>query len=211
MRRAANPWDRFYRQHDAPWRGERSLADLQAALGAATPGRRILELGCGNGKTLRPLRMAGYDVVGVDIAWHALRRLGEGVLADAAALPFHEASFETVLDLHCTGHLGPRGRAAALAEACRVVRPGGHIVVERLGRGDLRATQGTPVAGDVAARAVADGRRTHFEDEAGLCAAVEDAGFGVVDSATVTWRQRLGATAARRESVRVVGRRGAAG
>src|ERR1041385_2647607 len=104
VRRAANPWDRFYRHHEAPWRGERPVAELLPLLGAGP----VLELGCGNGKLLKPLLAAGVDAIGLDVSFHALRRLAAGTpraLADAAALPFRDGAFTAVLDVHCTGHL----------------------------------------------------------------------------------------------------------
>lgn len=177
VRRAANPWDRFYRHHEAPWRGERSVEALRPYLGDGP----VLELGCGNGKMLRPLRKAGVDAVGLDIAWHALRRLGLGVLADARWLPVADDAFTCVLDIHCTGHLDPAGRAVAWREAARVLTPGGHLVVERLGPDDLRAGQGQPVDGD-AARVLEDGRTTAFETRDALEARLVRAGFEVVAS-----------------------------
>jgi SAM-dependent methyltransferase len=161
LRRAANVWDRFYRHHEAPWRGERPVAGLLPLLGAGP----VLELGCGNGKLLRPLRAAGVDAIGLDVAFHALRRLAPAtprVLADASVLPFKDASFTAVLDVHCTGHLGAVGRAAAAREAARVLRAGGHLVLERLTPADLRASQGKPVEGEPGMKQVEDGRRTHF-------------------------------------------------
>lgn len=203
MQRAANPWDRFYRHHEAPWRGERAVADLVAMAG----GHRILELGCGNGKTLRPLAAAGTDVVGLDISFHALRRLDAGlarVLADAATLPFIDASFGLVLDIHCTGHLGRVGRDAAAAEAFRVLRPGGHLVVERLTPADLRAQQGRAVEGEPGMRAVQDGRRTHFDDAEGLARDFAAAGFVAVSSQVETRHPGHGGRQVTRESVRVL-------
>ncbi|MHB1262131.1 MAG: class I SAM-dependent methyltransferase [Thermoplasmatota archaeon] len=176
MKRAANVWDRFYRHHEAPWRGERPVADLLPLLGAGP----VLELGCGNGKLLRPLRAAGVDAIGLDVAFHALRRLSADtprVLADAARLPFKDGSFSAVLDVHCTGHLGAAGRAAAAAEAARVLRPGGHLVVERLTPADLRASQGKLVEGEPGMKEVEDGRRTHFAHADELEAAFAGAGF----------------------------------
>ena len=204
VRRAANAWDRFYRYHEAPWRGERPLAPLRPWLRSP-----VLELGCGNGKLLRPLARDGLRVVGLDVSWHALRRLPhrDRVLGDAAALPFGDASFATVLDIHCAGHLPPAGRREAAREAARVLRPGGHLVVERLGPSDLRAGQGRPVEGDPAARALADGRTTWFADEDALVALFGAA--GLVPCATEVGRRSLAARdgARLRESVRVVFRR----
>lgn len=172
MERAPNPWDRHYRYHEAPWRGERPVKDLLPWLGSGP----VLELGCGNGKLLAPLEREGVDSVGLDISFHALRRLGRGVLADAAGLPFQDACFSAVLDVHCTTHLLADGRMRAAREATRVLRPGGHLVVERLTPDDLRAGQGTAV--EPGTRRLADGRTTHVSDEADLRA--EHAGLEAV-------------------------------
>jgi SAM-dependent methyltransferase len=161
VQRAANVWDRFYRRHEAPWRGERAVVDLVPRLG---PGP-VLELGCGNGKLLKPLAAAGVSVVGLDISWHILTRLPAGipaVLGDASALPFRDESFTAVLDVHCTGHLRSRGRQVAAEEALRVLKPGGLLVIERMTPNDLRASQGKPVEGEAGMRVVEDGRETHF-------------------------------------------------
>lgn len=217
MRRAPNPWDRFYRYQDAPWRGERPVADLLPLLGSGP----VLELGVGNGKLLRPLLRAGVDVVGLDLSWNVLRRLAAGtggagsaagagtvVLADAAALPFRDGAFSAVLDVHCTGHLLAVGRAAAAREAFRVLREGGACVVERLGPDDLRAAPDAPgeeVEPDT--RRLADGRTTHFSDEADLRAEREAAGFAAVSLETVRRSPRLRGQAVTRSSVRGVFRR----
>jgi SAM-dependent methyltransferase len=182
MERAANPWDRFYRYHEAPWRGERPIAELVPLLGAGP----VLELGSGNGKLLKPLAAAGIPVVGLDVSWHALRRLPGAipvVLADAARLPFRDEAFSAVLDIHCTGHLGAAGRAQAAREAWRVLRPGGRLVVERLTPADLRAGQGAPVEGEPGVRALQGGRTTHFATPEALAADFAAAGFTVLGAA----------------------------
>lgn len=179
VKRAANVWDRFYRLHEAPWRGERAVAELLPWLGDGL----VLELGCGNGKALKPLLAAGVDVVGLDVSWHILSRLpseAKRVLADAAALPFQDGAFSAVLDLHCTGHLGAAGRAVALAEMARVLQPGGHVVQERLTPGDLRAGQGQAVGDEPGMREVQDGRRTHFGHPPDLADEAERAGLALV-------------------------------
>lgn len=175
MRRAANAWDRWYLTQQAPWRGETLVADLVPHLEPP-----VLELGCGNGKTLGPLRRAGLDAVGLDVSWNVLRRVpGPLVLADARWLPFADDSFGSVLDLHCTGHLLAPGRALAAAEVARVLRPGGTVVAERLGVADLRAGTGSWVEGEAWTRRLADGRTTHFSDEADLASEYVAAGLQV--------------------------------
>jgi SAM-dependent methyltransferase len=170
----------------------------------------VLELGCGNGKLLRPLRKAGLDAVGLDVAWHPLTRLPPDtprVLADAASLPFVDGAFTAVLDVHCTGHLGSVGRAQAARESARVLRPGGILVVERLSPADLRASQGKPVDGEPGMVEVADGRRTHFADAADLRRDFGAAGFTALDEAVERRMPGHGGRQVVRESVRVLFRR----
>lgn len=122
----------------------------------------VLELGCGNGKLLRPLQAAGIEVVPMDISVNAMTRLGQGVAADASQLPFADGAFSAVLDVHCTGHLLAGGRARAAQEKRRVLQAGGHLIVERLTPDDLRFLKGDEPEPDT--RRLADGRTTHFSD-----------------------------------------------
>ncbi|MGB1586025.1 MAG: class I SAM-dependent methyltransferase [Thermoplasmatota archaeon] len=166
---------------------------------------RILELGVGNGKTLAPLQAAGHEVVGLDVSWNVLGRIqGPRVLADASALPFVDASFQTVLDLHCTGHLLANGRVAAHREQARVLAPGGHVIVQRLHPEDLRATKGAEV--EAGTRELADGRRTHFSDETSLRADLEAAGLEVVHCTVDRHKQKIRGGRAQRAQVMAVAR-----
>lgn len=104
----------------------------------AAAGGRVLELGCGNGRILLPLRARGFDVVGVDASGAMLRELvrkaaGRVPVArmDARALGF-PAVFGVVLCPYSlvTYQAGP-GDVAALLRAVRdVLRPGGTFVVD---------------------------------------------------------------------------------
>jgi SAM-dependent methyltransferase len=99
---------------------------LLTALAEARP-RRILDVGCGDGRI--PSTYAGADVVCVDsseAAVAAARGRGlEVVQADARELPFAEGSFDAVTCNHALYHLDDPGQA--LAEFVRVLRPGGRF------------------------------------------------------------------------------------
>ena len=84
--------------HDSYWLFHR---DLFLEL-VPPPPRRTLDLGCGEGRFARDLAARGYDVVGVDASPTMLAAAREAApelelhLADAAALPLDDASFELV-------------------------------------------------------------------------------------------------------------------
>lgn len=100
-----------------------------AALGLA-PGSAVLDLACGTGALGAEGRRAGYTVVGADMSagMLALRRPpGHAAQCDAAALPFSTASFDGVVCGYALRNF--TDLAGSIAEAARVVRPGGRIAV----------------------------------------------------------------------------------
>jgi SAM-dependent methyltransferase len=114
-----------------------SSASLYAAVAArlaALRVRRVLDVGCGDG----PLRVelpAGPLLVGLDAAAAmVLAHPAPVVRADAERLPFAGASFDAVTALNVLYHLAdPR---PALAEARRVLRPGGTLLASAIARDD---------------------------------------------------------------------------
>lgn len=112
------------------WSAGKSRYLFQRRLGAALPflpaAGRVLDAGCGDGETrhrlgaLRP----GLHVVCCDLSWV---RGGGVVRADVQALPFGGESFDAVLLLAVLEHVP--SHEAVLAEARRVLRPGGAVVV----------------------------------------------------------------------------------
>ena len=113
-----------------------SLAEVQ-------PGQRVLDVGCGRGELVIHSALRGARAVGIDysetavaIAQGALashpadvRQRASFALMDARRLAFADASFDTALITDVVEHLAPAELAAALAEARRVLRPGGRLVV----------------------------------------------------------------------------------
>jgi arsenite methyltransferase len=120
-------------------------------------GERILDMGCGRGAVLL---MAAQHLttgrgVGVDL-WRSVDQSGnsaeaarrnavaEGVAdrvelhdGDMAALPFEDDSFDLVLSSLAIHNISGRaGRAKAVSEAVRVLRPGGRLLIA-----DVRCTR----------------------------------------------------------------------
>lgn len=100
-----------------------------------SPALDVLDVGAGAGRLLRELARRGHAgwVVGVDPT------PGPGVQpAHAEALPFPDASFDVVLFARVLAHLPDPARA--LAEARRVLRPGGQVWGAAHGPAHLQAT-----------------------------------------------------------------------
>ena len=104
---------------------------VEAAARLLGPGRgRLLDIGCGTGAQSASLRALGWQVTGVDISEDMLRRARERdlevIAAEATALPIEDASYDAVVSLWT--HTDFDDFEAAVAEAARVLRPGGPLV-----------------------------------------------------------------------------------
>jgi SAM-dependent methyltransferase len=98
---------------------------------APLEGARILDIGCGLGVYVRKFREFSDRVYGIDIDAKRLRegaRTTPGLMLSASeTLPFRACTFDVVVLNEVIEHV--RDDAATLAEALRVIRPGGHIVI----------------------------------------------------------------------------------
>ncbi len=118
----------------SPWLRNQHLARYRWAAGMARGGR-VLDLACGSGYGSAMLLAAGArSVVSADLSAEAFleadrARSGvggsplRGVRADAAALPFQDASFDLYVSFETIEHVEADTRV--VAEARRVLAPGG--------------------------------------------------------------------------------------
>lgn len=107
------------------------LADaLVAAAGRPLAGRYVLDLGAGTGVASAALSQAGARPVALDLAVEMLaHRNAErppSVAGDARALPFRDSAFDVVVAAFSLNHVPDL--EGALAEARRVIRPGGLLL-----------------------------------------------------------------------------------
>jgi SAM-dependent methyltransferase len=137
-----------FRRHGMDWDEMRALglpaAEIEAALLAALPERMgaLLDIGTGTGRLLELVAPRAERALGVDMSRDMLAlaraRLAERGLADRAAvrqadmyrLPFADAAFDAVA-LQMVLHYA-EDPAAALAEAARVLKPGGTLLIADL-------------------------------------------------------------------------------
>jgi 2-polyprenyl-6-hydroxyphenyl methylase / 3-demethylubiquinone-9 3-methyltransferase len=110
------------------------LAKARAALipPPTRPGAVLVDLGCGGG-LLAP-HVSGYRHVGVDLVDSALRQAAAHgvapVRADVARLPLADGCADVVSAGEILEHV--TDLSTVVAEACRVLRPGGTLVLDTL-------------------------------------------------------------------------------
>jgi SAM-dependent methyltransferase len=134
-------WDRKVRQADELSRspGFREIRDRIVALAAPTAADRALDVGAGTG--LLALALAGRcrGVWAIDNAAAMVDHLrvvvaGQDVadvyplVASATSLPLEDAAVDLVVSNYCFHHLKEADKRVALAEAFRVLAPGGRLV-----------------------------------------------------------------------------------
>jgi ubiquinone/menaquinone biosynthesis C-methylase UbiE len=178
MEERQSAWDAEYGRKGVLWRGESQLpAELSG---------RVLELGCGDGKSMA--RAKGMDIVGVDISIVGLKLCAERLQdahsllqADSLHLPFADARFDSVLAFHILENLDDEEVKLLAKEAARVLRPGGHLWVRAFHPDDMRS----PAQGGKGERA---GISYHYRNEDDLPALLSP--FRVVDMERGELRKR---------------------
>ncbi len=148
MRKDSEAWDKDYSRRGALWSG------TVHHLPALPPGSRVLELGCGNGKSLTVMCQRHWEVTAVDFSPCAVRMCkpitdaagnASACVADAGNLPFVSGLFDGVIAIHVLSHLSCGERSRAASEAARLLKTGGTFYFSGFSLEDFRYNTGTVV------------------------------------------------------------------
>ncbi|MEM4308201.1 MAG: class I SAM-dependent methyltransferase [Thermoplasmata archaeon] len=145
-------WEKAYRS------GLRfgGLADVNWLLAFLHPKMRVLEIGCGNGKTYLALRKHGILVTGIDISPEALELLSQNAMmlgieptveqGDARKLQFLDGSFDAVIGIHLLDAMETETDImAVVSEVSRVLKENGLFLCEVFCVEDFRNGRGKKV------------------------------------------------------------------
>jgi 2-polyprenyl-6-hydroxyphenyl methylase/3-demethylubiquinone-9 3-methyltransferase len=119
---------------DGPFALLHWLAAARAALipPADAPGRVLIDAGCGGGLLAPHVRGKGYQHIGVDLGWPGLKQAAPRGMTplngDVTALPLASRSADVVVAGEILEHV--TDLPATVAELCRVLRPGGLLVLD---------------------------------------------------------------------------------
>jgi len=156
-----------------------------------TAGDAVLDLGCGVGRNAIALAQRGFKVDAMDgapagLEHGALLAQEAGVvvawrLGGMLALPYADRSFDAVVSWNVIYHGTGDETRRAMSEICRVLKPGGRLVLSLLSKRERRFGLGREVADDtyVIEGEEEKGHPHHYVDAVGAAALFR--GFNLVD------------------------------
>ena len=111
------------------------LLRLLPRLGHHISEAKVLDIGCGIGLIHHHLAASGLKITGVDISEKAIAQARDANPAasylhyDQTRLPFPDETFDVAWTICVMHHVQPPERSHFLAEARRILRKGGHLLI----------------------------------------------------------------------------------
>jgi SAM-dependent methyltransferase len=124
--------DARHKRVSPPLLGSKIRNDMLRKFLSPRPGELVIDLGCGSGRALLWNRDFGAAMTGIDISpffSQEARRDIDLLLGDLRKLPFADNTFDKAWSLDVLEHLSPDALQGMLAEANRVLKPGGAFFV----------------------------------------------------------------------------------
>jgi len=126
-------YTKMFELEDRYWwfvgRRQLALSLLESHVGKEKPD--VLDLGCGTGVVLRELsswaKPVGLDMSDLALGYCQKRSLDRLIIGDGAQLPIQDQQIDAIIGLDIFEHI--EDDKAAFAEAYRVLRPGGVLVL----------------------------------------------------------------------------------
>jgi cyclopropane fatty-acyl-phospholipid synthase-like methyltransferase len=205
MSSSREAWQRLYSKHGLQYGGIGDILPLEPFL---HPGMIALDAGCGDGKTTE-LIARRCDVVGLDFSREALMSLraqrpsltyADLVECELPYLPFESEKFDAIACVHAISHMLRKERTRVAEELMRVLKAGGHMLVEGFGRNDLRYGEGSEVEECSFLRG--NGILTHYFDPREMPRLFR--GLETLSETSSSKRISFGARSGKREIIRVV-------
>ncbi len=141
MNEQKSVWDTIYSSQGRLWRGITDISWTNVHCG-----EKVLDLGCGNGKTSEALLELGALVTGIDFSVAVISacidRFGDKAhfdCGDICELPYADGSFDSVFAFHVLEHLTEPELLEAVSEIKRVLVPNGRVYLKCFAEGDMRS------------------------------------------------------------------------
>lgn len=210
MSSSREAWQRLYSKHGLQYGGIGDILPLEPFL---DPGMLALDAGCGDGKTTELLARR-CEVIGSDFSREGLISLRaqrpflastDLVECELPFLPFESEKFDAIACVHAVSHMLKKERVRVADELSRVLRRGGHVLVEGFGRNDMRFGEGSEIEEGTFLRG--NGIVTHYFDAREIPRLFR--GMETISETSSSKRVSFGARSGKRETVRALMRKSA--
>lgn len=140
--RKINGWDQAYKKEPQQFTEPEKICSLAETLFSKHGVKRILDLGCGNGRHLVYFGKKGYQIFGSDLSgwgllaaqqWTSQENISTPLtLADMQYIPFAENSFDAIISFRVIQHNLFADILSTFKEIERVLRKDGLLVMDLL-------------------------------------------------------------------------------